>query len=105
MIEGRKFDGDKPKPYKGVLGYFPRAIKEVAQVSEFGAKKYDWGNWAYVDNGRERYHEALIRHLLDHAIEPYDPESKRHHMAHVVWNALAVLELILQDEEKKVDPS
>lgn len=101
MTGAVKYDGGKPLPYKGTINYFPRAIKEVARVSEFGSKKYAWDGWRQVENGRERYLEALVRHLLEHPIDPIDRETGHAHMAHVAWNALAVLELILQEEEKE----
>lgn len=97
MVKGLKLDSEKPKIKKGFLEYFPRAIIEVAKLSEFGAKKYDWGNWQHVENGIERYSEAGVRHLLDSIIKgETDPESELLHATHEAWNALAKLELILR---------
>ena len=100
MIKGLKFDSEKPKIKKGFLEYFPRAIIEIAKLSEFGAEKYDWGNWQYVENGVERYGEAEIRHILDSIIEgEVDLESELLHATHKAWNALAELELILRGKK------
>lgn len=90
---GFKDDKTKPLVLRGFLHQFPRAIEEVARVSEFGANKYTWNGWETVDGGVERYGEALARHLLKHGD---DPESWRLHAAHAAWNAMARLELMLR---------
>lgn len=94
-VIGRKDDTGKSPVVKGFMEYFPTAIAEVARVSEFGAKKYDWGNWRFVDNGAERYTEALGRHLLAPGT---DSESGLEHAAHAAWNAMARLELLLANK-------
>lgn len=99
MTIGIKDDSAKPMVVQGFMQYFPNAIAEVARVSEFGARKYAWGNWQFVDAGIERYTEALGRHLL--ATDLVDNESNLLHAAHIAWNAMARLELILK--EKKND--
>lgn len=92
--EGRKDDSKKIPVVRGFLEYFPNAIAAVAEVSKFGATKYDWGNWRHVDNGVERYTEALGRHFI--AENEIDPESGLAHAAHTAWNAMARLELMLK---------
>jgi hypothetical protein len=80
-----------------VIGYFPRALKEVGKVATFGAKKYTPYGWLSVPNGIERYTDAMHRHLLDEAIgELVDRESDILHAAHAAWNALARLELMIR---------
>lgn len=96
MTIGRKLDSNKPLVVKGFMQQFPKAIAEVSRVSEFGALKYEWGNWRYVDNGVERYTEALGRHLLEGGV---DIESNLLHAAHAAWNAMARLELIIRELE------
>lgn len=100
MTIGRKDDSNKSQIIRGFMHYFPNAIRAVADVSEFGSKKYDWGNWLHVDNGQYRYTEALGRHLLDETKQPLDPESGLFHAAHAAWNAMARLELMLREEVK-----
>lgn len=97
---GRKDDTGKSPVVRGFMQYFPNALAAVADVSGFGATKYAWGNWVFVDGGIERYTEALGRHLLAEASESHDPESKLLHAAHAAWNAMARLELMLKEQGK-----
>lgn len=79
---------------------FPRALYAVAQVANFGASKYSRGGWRSVENGIQRYDAAFGRHLLErHKGEALDPQSNLPHRYHEVWNALASLELVIQQEE------
>lgn len=97
-----KFDGGKSPIYRGGLAYFPAAIREVATVSAFGASKYSWNGWRGVDDGINRYSDALVRHLGYEAEgEDVDPDSRLLHAAHVAWNALARLELILEERKNQ----
>ena len=89
---------DDGKILAGVLGDFSLALKEVAKVGTFGAKKYSRGGWQHVENGAERYYDALWRHLLDERHEPIDQDSGLLHSAHLAWNCLARLELILREK-------
>lgn len=92
---GKKDDKTKPLVLRGFLQQFPRAIEEVARVSQFGAEKYTWNGWETVPDGTERYSEALARHLLK---QGDDPESGMSHAAHAAWNAMARLELMLRSK-------
>lgn len=95
---GAKLDAGKPRPLL-VLRDFARALNAVIEVAEHGARKYTDGGWLRVDNGIERYSNALYRHLLDEAIgSPWDGKSGLPHAAHVAWNALARLELALREQ-------
>lgn len=96
---GRKHDQDKIRADL-VLGGFPRALQEVARAGTYGAVKYAPGNWIKVENGIERYSDAMIRHYLDERRgELCDQESNALHAAHLAWNALARLELMLIEME------
>lgn len=98
-----KYDGGKSPIFRGALAYFPVAIGAVADVSAFGASKYAWNGWRDVDDGVVRYTDALVRHLTEEGKgEVLDPDSRRLHAAHVAWNALARLELILNERDNKV---
>ena len=90
---GAKLDAHKPRTGFVLLG-FNRALTEVARVGTFGATKYTDHGWLSVPNGRERYTDALLRHLLTD--ESHDPDSGLLHAAHAAWNALARLELQLR---------
>lgn len=99
---GAKLDAGKPPVLRGVVQHFPRAVLAVAEVTAYGARKYNWLGWRHVPNGIERYADALGRHLVEEGIDgPIDPGSGLLHAAHAAWNALARLELLLTQEEGK----
>lgn len=89
---GMKYDNGKPS-LSLVFGGFPRALLDVAQVGTFGARKYTPEGWKSVPNLQERYSSALLRHMFSVlSNDEFDNETGRHHLAHVAWNALALLE-------------
>lgn len=97
---GIKYDGGKAPIYRGAIAYFPRAISAVAEVSALGASKYAWNGWRSVDDGFNRYSDALVRHLGYEAEgEILDSDSGLLHAAHAAWNALARLELLIQERQ------
>lgn len=98
---GAKLDAGKPRPAL-VLGGFSRALEAVTEVGTFGARKYTPNGWRSVPNGVERYSEAMLRHWLKETqgIE-LDPGSNLTHAAHLAWNALARLELMLEQQERQ----
>ena len=91
-----KADGGKPRPT-----YVPvEIIEAVMRVREYGNAKYgDPDNWRTGEP--ERYHEAMLRHLLKAWHDPYavDPESGLLHLEHAACN-IAFL-LALNPEVKK----
>lgn len=96
---GAKLDAGKSATFRGALGYFPRAIREVATVSAFGASKYAWKGWETVPEGFERYSDAMVRHLTyEGQGELTDLDSGLLHAAHTAWNALARLEILLKEQ-------
>lgn len=98
----RDIKAGKAAVLRGALQLFPRAFVAVARVSEHGATKYSWHGWDHVPNARERYGDALARHLVAEATDgPTDPETGLLHAAQVAWNALARLELQLREHETK----
>jgi hypothetical protein len=90
-----KYDEGKTPLFKGVIAYFPDSLELVADISKFGADKYAWEGWQHVDNGIGRYTEAMYRHGLAELRNPYDAESGYLHAGHVAWNALARLQLMI----------
>ena len=96
-VPGAKDDGEKT--LAGLLLDFSRALEEVAEVGTFGARKYTRGGWQSVENAEQRYTDAFMRHVLKLQTEKVDPETGFMHWAHAAWNALAVLELYLREEE------
>jgi hypothetical protein len=102
---GAKMDAGKAPMMQGVLHYFPRALREVAMLSLFGANKYAWKGWEQVDDGVNRYGDALIRHILAEQIDGlYDDQTKLLHATAVAWNALARLELLLRQGVSSTRP-
>jgi hypothetical protein len=100
-VPGAKLDAGKIAVHRGLYDYFPRALMAVADISTIGAAKYSWGGWRHVADGYLRYSDALGRHLLAEQIEgKYDTQTSKLHAAHLAWNALARLELLLQEEDK-----
>lgn len=91
---------DSGKSMAGVLADFSLALKAVAEVGTFGARKYSRGGWQSVSNGEERYTDAKWRHLLAERHEDKDPDSGLLHAAHQAWNVLAALELRLRKEKE-----
>lgn len=104
-VPGAKDDGAKPR-IDLILVDMPRALLEVAKVATFGANKYSDGGWLRVPHGEKRYRAAMQRHDLSENIDGggLDPETKFLHAAHVAWNALARLELILRERASQPAP-
>lgn len=96
---GAKFDAGKVRPSL-ILNDMPRAMLAVAEIGTYGARKYSEGGWKYVDDGIARYTDAMDRHRLKEGLESHDPDSELLHAAHLAWNALARLELILKEQER-----
>lgn len=93
--KGSKLDQGKTQVVRYCLKYFPTALKAVAEVSAYGAKKYTPMGWRSVPNGYDRYTEALGRHLV---ADPNELDvSGLDHDAQVAWNALARLEIKLTE--------
>lgn len=96
---GAKLDAGKPPVYRGLLDYFPLALISIAEVSEVGSKKYCWGGWKTVDDGINRYSDAILRHMCkDSSGELKDVDTGLLHKAHAAWGALAVLQLYLEKQ-------
>ncbi len=68
-------------------------LGEVVRVLEFGAKKYKENrNWQRVENGKDRYKDAAMRHQLAFGDgERLDPETKINHLAHAICSLLFAL--------------
>jgi len=96
---GPKFDGGKTR-MDLVLQGFPKALMAVGDVATFGAGKYAPHSWKTVPDALNRYKAAQYRHELAAHIEgDYDLESGLLHAAHAAWNALATLELLIEELE------
>ena len=80
----------------------PRPLAAIVTVLTFGAVKYAPNNWQKVPNAKERYTDALMRHIeLWRSGETYDQESGEHHLAHAGCCILFLLWFELTNKEKK----
>lgn len=77
----------------------PEFIESVGRVLTFGASKYEPNNWQNVDDGKDRYYAAALRHLMAYRKgEEKDPESGLSHLEHVACNIMFLLHF--EREEK-----
>ena len=82
-----------------IFNDMPRALLAVAEIGTYGRHKYTKGGWVHVEEGVERYTNAMDRHRLKESIENVDQETKMLHATHLAWNALARLELMIREQE------
>lgn len=83
---------------------FPKALEAVCKATLFGHNKYketdiDFLNFKRVEGGSQTYADALQRHNLNKV--QTDDESGLPHIYHKCWNALAELELWIEENEKQ----
>jgi hypothetical protein len=98
---GAKGDAGKDRTWLCLCG-FSNALAEVAKVTTFGANKYTPNGWVDVPNAPDRYMDAFARHMLKlGSNEIMDRDSGCKHIAQMIWNLLAVLEL----EERAANPN
>jgi hypothetical protein len=70
------------------------ALRSMANVAGYGARKYTPSGWRHVPEGLSRYTEAMYRHCFSLLSgEAVDPESGYPHRSHILWNCLAILQL------------
>jgi deoxycytidylate deaminase len=84
-----KFDGDKLR----IDLVPPSAIKALAEVLTFGARKYKPNNWRNCAD-LSRYEAAFLRHILAYQEgEVHDQESGMPHLWHAMTNISFLIEL------------
>lgn len=87
-----RYNSGKPELY--YLLEFPTPIEAVCRVKELGAAKYDRGNWKKGGKPDREYISACLRHLLAfQSGEYYADDSGCAHLAHAMWNIMALMEL------------
>ena len=85
--------------YSGVLKYFPDALKEVSKCSLAGNNQHHPNKPLHWDKNKSTDNEdALVRHLIDHSINPVDEDGVLH-LSKVAWRALAALQIYLDKKE------
>lgn len=93
MAKAMRFNDGKPK-LSYMMRSFPKAIEAIARIKEFGAAKYDDGNWRHGGKPDEEYLDSMLRHLTLYLKgEVHDKDSGCHHLGHMIWNISAMLEL------------
>jgi Domain of unknown function (DUF5664) len=92
-----KYDGEKPMLHLLTQGC-PKAVLGVGAVLTYGMRKYGAAHgWKYLEDAKNRYESALLRHVLAKANgEVNDPESGLPHSWHIACNALFLAELEAQ---------
>lgn len=95
MSEGIKYDSNKPRLAEMIID-FKEPLLQLCKVWEFGANKYEKSNWKLVENGKDRYTNAMLRHLVQEEDFLFDDESKLLHASHIAFNALARLYFIIE---------
>ena len=74
-----------------------QTLEEIVRVYTFGAEKYEPNSWQNLEDGYERFKDALLRHLVSYEKgETHDKESGIHALAHMAWNAIAMLHIEMQ---------
>jgi hypothetical protein len=82
----------------------PRAEEMLAAALTYGAERYGDHNWRLVDDARARYTAALMRHLASwRKGETTDPDSGLPHLAHLLSNAVFLLEIDAESSRKELD--
>lgn len=102
VFAGGKDISGKPRVGLMMAG-FARALIEVAHVSTKGAEKYAPHSWQHVTDAESKYDDALGRHVLLRATgQVFDPEFGTAELAHIAWNALALLELQIARQQREI---
>ena len=79
-------------------------LEDVVKVYTFGAEKYEPNSWRGLEDGFERYKAALLRHLVSFENgEELDEESGLPALAHMAWNAIAMLAIWHDKNKDKLD--
>jgi hypothetical protein len=86
-----KADAGKPRGFRMLP---PDTLAELAEIYTYGCQKYARDSWRNVPDAVERYYDAMERHLgAFNKGEEFDVESGKRHLAHALWNLVAVCEL------------
>lgn len=80
----------------GVLDYFPDALVEVSKVSWKGNEQHNPGEPLHWAREKSTDHpDTLMRHFIERG--KLDTDGTRH-SAKMVWRALAILQLEIENE-------
>ena len=99
-MSGMKHDAGKPD--LTLLESLGGALGAVAEVMQFGAKKYARDSWQTVPDGQRRYKAAAMRHSL-HSLGALDDESGLMHAAHEACSILFAIQLKLNEGKPEME--
>jgi hypothetical protein len=99
-VLGVKFDNAKPRWYLLPI----KQVEDVVRVLTVGAAKYQDNNWKKVDNSRERYYSACLRHLSAwRQGNIFDGETGLPHLAHAICCLLFMMWFDNREKGSMVD--
>lgn len=82
----------------------PGPLSEIVNVYTYGSKKYSDHNWRKGLTFSSTF-ASCCRHLFAwFSGEKRDPESGCHHLAHVAWNCLTLMEFEFKHTSKDPNP-
>lgn len=101
---GAKLDKGKPRVAMW-MRTVPNAIWEVSRLATMGAEKYTPYGCLEVQEGTERYPDAMMRHFIKDAAnrKSLDKEMKVMHLTSAAWNAMMTLELELREDGYEIE--
>lgn len=102
MTKFQKFDAGKPQ-WSGLVRLpGPAALLRTIARNEHGAAQYGRDNWRGVESP-DRYKDALLRHAFSlcrgELLDEHTAYGSLHHTDAVIWNALALSELLPDEGE------
>lgn len=75
-------------------------MEDIVKILTFGSVKYAPNNWQLVDNAKERYWAAMMRHLVAHRKgELIDQESGEPHLSHAACGLMFLMWFEKQKQE------
>ena len=82
--------------FRGLLEYFPSALREVSNCSFVANKQHNGDADLVWDRSKSNDHaDAMLRHLIH--TDTFDDDSVRH-LTKVCWRGLALLQVALEKE-------
>lgn len=86
--------------FRGVMMYFPNAIKYVSEVSLAGNKQHHPDEPLHWDMSKSKDEaDALLRHLMDAGPDGTELDDDGIlHLGKTAWRSLAYLERVLTDK-------
>lgn len=88
---------DKGKLRWDLVDY--ESLEEMVGALMVGAEKYEKNNWQKVDNPKDRYFSALMRHLVAWKNGEKTDEDGQSHIGAVMANAMFLSYFDRKDEE------